>query len=162
MAKRKTGFNLMDAVILVAILAVVALLLYVFVFSESASVQAGNTDSYTLTYVVEATKISEEFADKISIGDTVIDSAKKMRIGTVTAVEVKPYEHMATNLHEGKLVLTPVDGYKNLEITVQADAVLDGISYSINGYEVYVGAKIFLSFGDMVCSGYCISLDAAQ
>ncbi len=162
MAKRKTGFNLMDAVILAAILAVIALLLYVFVFSESASLQSGDNNKYTLTYVVEATKISDEFTDMIEVGDPVIDSAKKMKIGTVTAVEVQPYLYLGTDMHEGELVLNPVDGYSNLYVTIQADAVLNDISYSIDGYEMYVGAKIFLSFSDMVCTGYCISLDAAQ
>ena len=162
MAKGKIKFNIMDALILVAVLAVTALLLYVFVFSETSSVQSAASDAYTLTYVVEVSKISEDFADKIAAGDQVIDSSKKMHIGTVTAVEAQPHLHMGTDMHEGALVLNPVDDYVNLYITVQADAVLDGISYSINGYDLYVGANMHLSFADMVCSGYCISLDAAQ
>ncbi len=162
MAKPKTRFNLMDALILLAILAVIALLLYVFIFSETNPVTGANAESYSLTYVVEATKIDEEFSDMIKVGDSVIDSAKKMQIGTVTAVEIQPYLHMGTDMHEDALVLNPVDGYVNLYITVQADASLNGVSYSINGYDMYVGAKIHLSFDNMVCTGYCISMDAAQ
>ncbi len=162
MSKAKIKFNLIDALILVLVLAVIALLLYVFVFSETSSVQSASADRYEVTYVVEITGISEEFADIIAAGDTAIDSSKKMHIGTVTAVEVQPYLHMGTNLHDGTLVLNPVDDYVNLYITIHADAALEGISYSINGYEIFVGKNVNLAFSDIVCSGYCISLDAAQ
>lgn len=162
MSKAKIKFNLMDALILVLVLAVIALLLYVFVFSETSSVQSAGADQYKLTYVVEVTGISEEFADMIAAGDTAIDSSKKMQIGTVTAVEVQPYMHMGTDLHEGALVLNPVDDYVNLYITISADAVLENISYNINGYEIFVGKSIHLAFSNIVCSGYCISLDAVQ
>ena len=162
MSKAKIRFNLMDALILVLVLAVIALLLYVFVFSETSSVQSVNAERYTLTYVVEVSNISEEFSDMIAAGDTVIDSSKKMHIGTVTAVEVQPHLHMGTNLHEGTLVLNPVDDYVNLYVTIQAEATLENISYTVNGYEIYVGKSINLAFSDFVCNGYCISLDAVQ
>ena len=162
MSKAKIRFNLMDALILLVALAVIALLLYVFVFSETSSVQSAAAEQYELTYVVEVTGIEEEFAEMIAVGDTAIDSSKKMHIGTVTAVEVQPYTHMGTNLHEGTLVLNPVDDYVNLYITIRADATLEGISYTISGYDIYVGKGVNLAFSDIVCSGYCISLDAVQ
>ncbi len=162
MAKQKTKFNIMDALILLAVLAIIALLLYVFVFSENSALKNAGADTYTLTYVVEVTEISDEFSDLISAGDRVIDSAKKMHIGTVTAVEVQPYLYMGTDTHAGNLVLNPVDGYVNMYITIQADAVLNGATYSIDGYDIYIGEKMHLAFPDMVCTGHCIALDAVQ
>ena len=162
MSKTKIKFNIMDALILLTVLAVTAVLLYVFVFSETDDGLTTDENSYTLTYVVEVVGISEEFADKIVIGSPVIDSSKKLNIGTVTAVEEHPYQYLGTNLTEGSLVVNSVDGQCNLYVTIQADAVLDGIGYSIGGYDIYVGGKVYLSFADLVCTGYCISLDAAQ
>ncbi len=162
MSKTKTRFTIMDGVILLIILAVVAVLLYVFVFSDLASMHTAAAETHTLTYVVEVAALDEEQASKILPGDTVINSASKIAIGTVTAVEMRPYMYMGTNKNEGSLVLNPVDGKVNLYLTVQADAILDGISYTVNGYDVYVGALVHMSFNDIVCSGYCISLDAAQ
>ena len=162
MAKTKLKFNIMDAVILLAVIAVIALLLYIFIFSETTSVGSMDSASYSLTYVVEVVGLNEEFADRIVPGSTVIDSSKKMNIGTVTAVEKMPYLYMGTNKSEGTLVLNPVDDHCNLYVTIEADATLDGISYSIGGYEVYVGSLVYMSFSDIVCSGYCISLSAAE
>ena len=160
MSKNKIRFNILDALILLAIIAAVSVLLYVFVFSGRSSGYLGQSDSYTLTYVVEVANLDEVFTDKIAPGDTVIDSASKRYIGTVTAVEERPYTHMSVNKTEGALVLNQVDGRINLYITVKADAQFSGITYNIGGYEVFVGSQTHLSFDDFVCSGYCISLDA--
>ena len=162
MSKKKIRFTIMDALILLVILAAVAALLYVFVFNDLSSMHTAAAETHTLTYVVEVTAIDEEQAAKVLPGATVINSASKIAIGTVTAVETRPYMYMGTNKAEGSLVLNPVDGKVNLYLTVQADAVLDGISYSVNGFEVYVGGLVHMAFNDVVCSGYCISLDAAQ
>ena len=162
MSKTKVRFNIMDALILLTVLAVIAVLLYVFVFSETNDGLTGETDAYKLTYVVEAVKLREEFAELVTPGTPVIESAKKLPIGTVTAVEVLPYQHMATNLTDGSLALTSVDDACNLYITIEADATLNGISYSIGGYEICVGSHLYLSFADLVCEGYCISLSANQ
>lgn len=162
MSKTKVKFNIMDALILLTVLAVIAVLLYVFVFSETDDGLAGNTDTYELTYVVEVVNLREEFAELVAPGTPVIDSSKKMPIGTVTAVEVLPYQHMATNYTDGSLTLTAVDDSCNLYITIEANATLDGISYSISGYEICVGSLLYMSFADLVCEGYCISLSAVQ
>ncbi len=162
MPKTKTRFTIMDALILIAILAVIAVLLYVFVFNDLSSMHTAAAETHALTYVVEVSAIEEEQAAKILPGDTVINSATKVAIGTVTAVETRPYMHMGTNKTEGSLVLNPVDGQVNLYLTVQAEAVLDSISYNINGFDVYVGSLVHMAFNDIVCSGYCISLDAAE
>ena len=162
MSKTKVRFNIMDALILLTVLAVVSVLLYVFVFSETDDGLTGDTDAYTLTYVVEVTKLRAEFADLVSPGTAVIESAKKMPLGTVTAVEVLPYQHMAENPTDGSLALTSMDDTCNLYITIEADATLNGISYSISGYDICVGTHLYLAFADLVCEGYCISLTAAQ
>lgn len=160
MSKTKIRFNILDALILLAIIAAVSVLLYVFVFSGGSAGSPAQTEAYALTYVVEVAEVDEAFRGKVSPGDAVIDSASKRHIGTVTAVEERPHMHMGVNQAEGALVLNPVDGQINIYITVKADAVLDGITYKIGGYEMYVGGLTHLAFDDFVCSGYCVSLDA--
>ncbi len=160
MSKKKVKFNIMDALILLAVLAVAAVLLYVFVFSESG--EGLSDDTYTITYVVEVTRLNEEFADRVAVGDAVVDSSKKLPIGTVVAIEKHPHEHLGKNTKDGSVTLNTVDGFLDLYITIEAPATLNGISYNIGGYEVRVGTKVYLSFSDLVSEGHCISLSAAQ
>lgn len=161
MRKRKMKFNIMDVLILLAIAAVAAVLLYVFVFSEHSSAGALNGAQTTkITYVIELTDVDDALSDNISVGETLIDSAKKMNIGTIVAVESQPYVYLGKNVTGGTMELTTVDNKSTVYVTVEADATLAGISYSISGYDIYVGEKVYLSLPNFTGTGYCISLKA--
>lgn len=162
MRKIKVRFNLMDLLILVLILAAAAVLLYVFVLSDKTSVDGLSGTEKKITYVVEITGMSDEFADKIAVGQTPIESSKKKSLGTVTALESQPYTYMGTNMRDGTLVLNNVDDYVNVYVTLEATAEPDGFAYAIEGYDIYVGRLVYLSFRDYVCSGYCIALDVQE
>lgn len=161
MRKRKMKFNIMDLLILLAIAAVAAVLLYVFVLSENTPVDSlGGAQTTKITYVIEVTGVDDALSDNIAVGETLIDAAKKMNIGTIVAVESQPYVYLGKNITEGAMELTTVDGKSTIYVTVEADASLAGISYSISGYEIYVGEKVYLSLPNFTGSGYCISLKA--
>lgn len=161
MRKRKIKFNIMDVLILLVIAAVVAVLLYVFVLSESKPMDSlGGAQTAKITYVIELTAVDDALSDNISVGETLIDSAKKMSIGTVVAVDSQPYVYLGKNLNEGTMELTTVDDKSTIYVTVEADATLSGISYSIAGYDIYVGEKVYLSLPNFTGTGYCISLKA--
>ena len=161
MRKRKMKFNIMDVLILLVIAAVAAVLLYVFVFSENTPMASlGGTQTTKITYVVELTGIDDALSDNISVGETMIDAAKKMNIGTIVAVESQPYVYLGKNLTDGTMELTTVDNKSTVYVTVEADATLSGISYSISGYDIYVGEKVYLSLPNFTGTGYCISLKA--
>jgi hypothetical protein len=161
MRKRKMKFNIMDVLILLAVAAVAAVLVYVFVLSENTPVDSlGGTPTTKITYVVELTGIDDALSDNISVGETLIDAAKKMNIGTIVAVETRPYVYLGKNLTDGTMELTTVDNKSTIYVTVEADATLTGIAYSISGYDIYVGEKVYLSLPDFTGTGYCISLKA--
>lgn len=160
MHKSKVKFNLMDALVLLVLVVVVAALLYIFVWSEQYSVDAlTGTESVHVSYVVEITGLYEDYQDKISVGDKPIDSSKKTALGVITALETRPYMYTGSNLHDGTMVLSTVEDYVNMYVTIEADAVLDGYGYTVNGGDIYVGKLVYLAFADIVCSGYCIALD---
>lgn len=161
MRKRKMKFNIMDVLILLAVAAVAAVLLYVFVLGENTPVDSlGGAPTTKITYVVELTGIDDALSDNISVGETLIDAAKKMNIGTIVAVETQPYVYLGKNLTDGTMELTTVDNKSTIYVTVEADATLTGIAYSISGYDIYVGEKVYLSLPDFTGTGYCISLKA--
>lgn len=160
MRKVKMKFNIMDVLILLGILAVAAVLLYVFVLSENTPVDSlSGNETTKVTYVIEISGVDDIYADKISVGETLIDSSKKMNIGTIVAVESQPYVHLGKNLTTGTMELTTVEGKSTIYVTVEADAVLSGISYNIGGYTIYVGEQVNLSLPHFVGVGYCISLE---
>ncbi len=160
MQKKKHRFNVMDALILLGIFLAIFTVLYVFVFSEHKAGDAlTNPDNVHLTYVVEISDLEEEYADYFTVGETVIDSSKKMNIGVITEIETQPYTSIGHDIENGALVLNHSDDRISMYVTIEADASLGGIGYAIGGYEVYVGMPVYLQLSDIICSGYCISLD---
>lgn len=160
MRKTKIKFNLMDALILLVIAGVILALLYIFVWSEQRSADNLTANGSTrISYVVEITGLHKDYTDLINVGDKPIDSSIKTARGTVTALETRDYFYTGTNLHDATMVLSPVEDYVTLYVTIEADALLDNYTYTVNGGEVYVGKLVYLSFDDIVCSGYCIALD---
>jgi hypothetical protein len=160
MRKTKVKFNLMDALVLALIALCILALLYIFVWSEQrSSDNLGGTPSTRVSYLVEITGIFEEYVDKINVGDAPIDSSKKTALGVITALETRPYIYTGTNLHDGTMVLSTVEDYVSMYITIEADALPAGYGYTVNGGEIYVGKLVHLGFPDIVCSGYCIAMD---
>lgn len=160
--KRKWRFNLVDALILLALVAAVLVLLYVFVWSEKSSFRSIQGNKVKVTYVVEINGLDEDYKDTIKVGATVTDSSKKMAIGTVASVETQDYVYLGTNILNDTLVLNTVNDLITQYVTVEAEATLADNQYSIEGYPIYVGALVYMMFPEMVCSGYCISLDVAE
>ena len=158
--KRKRKFNFVDALILLVILAVLAVLFYVFVWSEKNTL--GASQKVHITYVVEINGIETDFKDTIKTGMEVVESSKKMAVGTVTAVDTQQYTYLGTDILNDSIVLNPVDDLITQYVTIEADATLSGITYSIDGYPIFVGTLVYMQFPDMVCSGYCISLDVNE
>ena len=159
MRKRKMKFNIMDVLILLAIAAVAAVILYVFVFSENTPMDSlGKAQATKITYVIEVTGVDDALSDNISVGETLIDASTKMNIGTIVAVESQPYVYLGKNITAGTMELTTVDNKSTIYVTVEANATLSGISYNISGYSIYVGEQVYLSLPHFTGTGYCISL----
>lgn len=160
MRKSKIKFNLVDALILLIAAAVVLALLYIFVWSEQHSVESlTGVEKVRLSYVVEITGLHEDYVDTISVGDAPMDSSKKVPLGVITALETRPYIYTGTNLHDGTKVLSTVEDHVSLYLTIETEAVPEGYGYTVSGSDMYVGRLLYFSFQEIVCAGYCISMD---
>lgn len=161
MSKRKIRINAMDFIILAVIAAAAALLLYVFVWSDSGeSAQPENTQ---ITYVVEIVGVDERFENAVQDGDRVEDAVKRGLLGVVSGTpEVRGTLKAEYDNDTQTEVYSRVPGKSNLYITITADASVTPQGYTVNGEYVYVGAPLSMLFPNLKCDGYCIQLDAAE
>ena len=155
--RNKPAVNIVDFLIVLLILAVCAVLLYVFVFNGRGEQLAPQTR--TVRYVVEAKNVREEFSDKVAIGDTVFDSVALYNIGVVTAYEEKDATRRSTNLVTGEPVIVPVPGRKHIYLTIEAQANLENNIYSIGGYKISVGMSVMLKLKNLTAAGNCITFE---
>ncbi len=161
--KKRKKFNIIDFLLIVFVLVIIAALVYVFLPSSIIKFITADTTT-AIQYAVEIIGVDEEYIDNIAEGNVVNDSVSKSPIGTVVAVDSSTqYRQLQLQEENGEMagVLSPVQGKRNVIVTISADAYFtEGEGYSVNGTRIAVGEKINLKFpnyyGD--CEAYCISV----
>jgi len=161
MGKRKIRVNGMDIVILAVLAAAVALLLYIFVWSDEGT-GAAQTEYASITYVIEVKEIDERFAGMVKTGQKIEDAVKHGPLGTVSGVEVQDTLLAKYDEISGREVYHPIPGKVNMYITVTAEAAVSELGYSVGGEMVRVGKFFSLQCPELQCYGYCIKLDVEQ
>ena len=159
---KKKGFNFVDFLIILIVLAIIVAAVYLF-SPISVLKKMSEKTTGTLDYTVEIQNVDIEFIEKIRENDTVIDSVSKNTLGTVRAIEHNTkYSELDyrvssedTTQYEGYMVDYP-DKY-NVTVTISAQAdLLSGQGYTVNNCRIAVGEKLSLRFTDFVCEGYCV------
>lgn len=156
--KKKFRFNIVDVLIILAVVAVITLA--VVLFGRFGAASENNT--VKIEYVVQIPQVRSEISDKIKVGDTLIDSATKYNIGVVKSVEKVPYTVKGVDMESSKQVLAEYPEHYYVRVTVQADATDHGSYYSIGGFRISAGLRIYTRFPDFVGEGFCISLHALE
>ncbi len=162
--KHRWLFLLVDVVLILAIVGAVFFivsLLTPFSFSkkEKAELRA-------VSYTVELAGVSSATLNALNVGDTVIDAETGALIGTVTAVDVRPYETFG-QLYEkdtvvGSNVVTRItypDTMATVTVTIVTNAsYVANRGYSADNCRIAVGKTFTLCFPEYTGTGVCVSL----
>lgn len=155
MAKRKMKFNIIDAVILCILALAVAVLLYVFVFSDSTT---DDYETYNVECVMEISSINELFRDSIQDGQTVMD-AKLNKIGTVTKPpEIRPTIITAFDEETESEKYTEAEGLIDFYVTFTGEAEKTEWGYKFVDSHIAVNEQVRLQFSDMQCNATCVKM----
>ena len=158
MTSKKFKFNIIDALIILILIAAVAVLAYVFVFSDDTDVKG---EEHTIEYTIEFTSVNGTFADDIKEGQSVtLETDRKINLGTVTAYEygkcVKPMYNNETESEEYSVVK---DNLIDMVVTFLAKAELDEWGYCIDD-ETYIAVNNSMDYivGEFRCIGMCTAV----
>lgn len=162
-AKKKKGFNFIDFLLILLVLALIAGAVYLF--SPASFLRQLSTEKTgTLSYTVEIVGVDEDYLNLINEEDAVGDASTKAVLGTVRAVDysIKQTELGYTQTENGYVgELNEYGDRYNVLVTVEAEAqYVPGRGYYIDGTRIAVGEAVSLRFPDYSCQGYCVSLAA--
>ncbi len=140
--KRKFTFNIVDALIILALVALIALIVYTLVLGKSF--EDLYSDKAEIAYTVSINDAELSTSKSISVGDKVYHSDKDKNAGVITNISQEPSKN-------GEGV--------NLKITISATARVDknGV-YSINDEIINKGSVLNVKFAryepqNAVCEG---------
>lgn len=164
--KRKRGFNFVDFLLILIVLAIIGGIVYLF-SPISFLKNLGSEVNGTLDYTVEIQNVDVMFIENIKENDIVIDSVSKNTIGTVSAIDHNTkyteldYRESEDGQYEGVLLEYP-DRY-NISVTITANAeFISGQGYNVNNCRIAVGEKISMRFKDYICEGYCVYVTPSE
>ena len=158
MQKRKTAFKIIDSIIIIFVVAA-GLVAYFLFFNRDEANSDSNDEISRVRYVLQVNELSSDFSDNIKAGETVLDYGTHTSAGEVVAVDFENYVYVGHDKTTGEQVLTPVEDYVNLYITVEGDAVLEDEIYYINDTSLYIGKRLDMMMPDLFCVGHVISFE---
>ncbi len=116
MAEKKAKFNVVDAIVVVVIIAALALVGYKVI---GGGISGRNEGTYTVKFFCE--EVPDFAATVIKEGDKVVDEQKDVPLGEVTEVKVGESRTYVTDA-EGGVHLTPKPYYNSVELTTTLKA----------------------------------------
>ncbi len=151
-------FNFLDALIVICIAAVAALILYVY--SPADFLNVGSRD-VAVIYTIRISGVPSEYASMISVGDKLTD-ADGYDLGVVAAdVEVQEhfiYEYREDEYFSGGILQISHPDLADLVITVSADAEKTAQGYTVDGKRIAVEAEYEVILPRFESKGICLSL----
>lgn len=153
--ERKRKPNIIDFVILLAVLAVLAAVVYRIV------IHPGGQEEIRIRYVLEVPEIQTDFCSKVAAENPVFAYTDEREIGIVTAVSTAPAYFKGTD-KEGNPVYTEMEDRSILYVTIEADAIEMDTGYSVIGHTIQVGTTLEIQFPELYCQAQCISVDVIE
>lgn len=154
--KKKPRFNVIDAIVILAIVFAVAIGVYAIFISGGVGAGSG---TYTVKYFCE--EVPDFAAEVIQVGDKVVDEQKDVDLGTVTDVVVagsRTYTTTAT----GEIKMAEKPHYNSVELTT----TLKGQDYDngvIAGSSKYgVGHSITIRVGKAKIFGRVSAIEKVE
>ncbi len=155
---RKRGFNILDLLIIVCVLA--ALTLIVLVYSPSGVFNI-NSDKADIIYSVCVSGVPADYAAAISVGDTVSDN-DGYDLGMVASdVEVEPhviYQYSEYTDGSGSINEITHPELVDIVITISAKATVAEDGYTVDGKRIALEAEYQLVLPRFESKGICVSL----
>ena len=155
MKKRKIRFNIVDVIIILVLIAL-AFAVYRTVSGEKKAEANG---AVTLRCVFRSDVIPDGLEANFRIGESVFADGGKVRLGTVSATEVRPAVHTGVNTATGDTVFSDIEGKYTVYVTVDAAAEKSDNSYYIDGLEMLVGMHFDALTPEISCGCECISIE---
>ncbi|MBE6708166.1 MAG: DUF4330 domain-containing protein [Ruminococcaceae bacterium] len=162
MQKRKFSFNIIDAVIIVLVLALGLGVYFLFFRENSGAIEDAIAENVKIRYVLQVNELPCEYVDNIQVGECVMDYGTRTSAGDVVAIGSEDFVYVGYDKTTGQQKLTPVKELANLYITVEGEATMKNEMYYVNDTAVYVGRRLDMMMPDLFCSGSCISLEIIE
>ncbi len=154
MAEKKIKFTVIDVIIVLVVLIALGIGA-VKVFPRLFN----NSKNEKVDFTVMIQNKDADFADAITVGDSVTISLTEKDGGIVKAVKTEPAKTMAYNSIDNTYSNEVIDGKTDVYITIEADTAVSDLAVKAGGTAVKVGSEIPVRGKGYASMGYVIEIN---
>lgn len=157
MSEKKVKFTVVDALIILVVIAVAAVGVIKFAPSLFADKKKSAVE---FTVLVAEKDIS--FSDAITVGGRVTLSLTEKDGGVVKNVEAREAEKLAFNSIDGSYSIQKIEDKRDVYVTVEAEVEETDLAVKTGGTEIRVGEKIPVRGKGYATEGYIIEVNEKE
>lgn len=137
--------NVLDLIVILAVLAVIAGVAYKFTKSNTPSVFRQN-DKVEVTFYVE--ELPDYAAEAVKIGTAVTDRTTGSRFGVVKSVDTQPSVSYAPN-SAGEIVKSTKETFRSQKVVVEGEGMYSENGVTYNSIDYFVNKQLEVRFGNV-------------
>lgn len=167
-SKSKYKFNIIDVLIIIAVVAVFAVMYYYM----SARNTLASSLEVDIEYVVELKLVDDDYVENIKLNDKVIETVRDQQIGEVVGIEVVPAYNIATNTETGEMKIEtypplPKENdtdeekypYYNVKVKIRDTFKRSEKGYKKNAFNLVTGQLVYFRVPGFIGEGFCIGIE---
>ena len=158
-SKKKIAFNLVDLILLMAILASSVTLVYFL--TERKIVVSDDAVEQEIEYKLEVPVMREEFKNLIQVGQTLTESSSSANLGEVVDISYSGCNYTGTDLSSGNPVSSAYPGMITMVLTVKTNAVITRTGYLTDGFDLVLGGQISFRSPSLTQCAKCTAITAS-
>jgi hypothetical protein len=157
---KKFRFNIIDAFVIVLIMALVLAASY-FIMSETGLIPQERANEREITYTLRLSETEAQYLDSFAIGSEVYSSATFAPLGNIINIEhektliASPFAEIADGATQYSVKQAEYGDKYDIYITVKSKGTIDdnGIAY-IGSQRVTVGSCVYFKCGNFAATTY--------
>ncbi len=153
MAEKKAKFTVIDAVIILVVLAVIAVAAV-----KLAPSMFIKTEKSKAEFTVMISEKDQGFAEAMHVGDKVTLSLTEKDGGVIKNIETKTAEKLAFDSIDGSYKIQPIEDKLDIFVTVEADVEASELAVKTGGTEIRVGEEIPVRGKGYATEGYIVEV----
>lgn len=154
MAEKKAKFTMIDALIILVVIAVA-----VVAMKKLAPSMFMKTEKNTAEFTVLISEKDISFADAMSVGDRVTLSLTEKDGGVIKAIDTKVAEKMAFDSIDGSYKIQKIEDKRDVYVTIDADVETSDLYVKTGGTEIRVGEEIPVRGKGYATKGFIIEVN---
>ncbi len=147
-------FNIVDIILILLIIAAGIVGIRLFTGGD----KQGTEQTKTYTYVVEGREVLDETVEAPVIGEKVFNSATSTYLGVVKEVSGEPYTEVIYSKEIGAYQKLPVEGYSNMQLTIEGNGEETEKDITIEGTTVKVGMELYVKGKGYAFKGFVVEV----